>query len=124
VGVVLLRLSIDIAEPGRGLGLGLGGPSDPDSVASDSGATGTGGNSPDVLSVLVIIGGGSNLSSFLTVVVRLWLIESRIRGFRPLARTFFRALMPIQSTSCLIASRSETARRIGVRLVVVVRGSV
>ena len=122
--MVLLRLSIDIADPGRGLGLGLGGPSDPDSVASDSDATGTGGKSLEVLSVLVVIGDGPNLSSFLIAIGRFSLMESSTLGFRPLASTFFRALMPMQSTSCLMASRSETARRIGVRPIVLVRGRV
>lgn len=45
-------------------------------------------------------------------------------GFLPLSITFFRALMPTQSTSCFIASRSETLRRGAVRRIVLVRGSV
>ena len=42
----------------------------------------------------------------------------RIRGFRPLSRTFFLALIPTQSTSCFIASRSETSRLGAVRRMV------
>jgi hypothetical protein len=37
--------------------------------------------------------------------------DLRIRGFRPLWRTILRALMPTQSTSCFMASRSDTLRR-------------
>lgn len=37
------------------------------------------------------------------------------RGFRPLSRTFLRALIPTQLTSCLKASRSDTVRRCAVR---------
>ena len=46
------------------------------------------------------------------------------RGFRPLSSTFLRALCPTQSTSCLSASRSDTARRGAVRRTVLARGSV
>ena len=46
------------------------------------------------------------------------------RGFRPLSSTFLRALWPTQSTSCLSASRSDTARRGAVRRTVLARGSV
>ena len=48
----------------------------------------------------------------------------RIRGFRPLSSTFFRALMPTQSTSCFMASRSDTACRGAVRRIVLARGRV
>ena len=48
----------------------------------------------------------------------------RVLGFRPLSSTFFRALIPIQSTSCFMASRSETVRLGAVRLIVLARGKV
>jgi len=124
VWVVLCRLSTDIAEPGRGLGLGLGGPSDPDSEPSIFNEMLTGGKSAESYDLLAAKEVGPNRSSFLKVPDALLLNESRIRGLRPLARTFFRALMPMQSTSCFIASRSETARRAAVRRMVLVRGSV
>jgi hypothetical protein len=49
----------------------------------------------------------------------------KTRGFRPLASTFFRALIPTQSASCFIASRSETNRLCAVPAVrrTVLRGS-
>ncbi len=48
----------------------------------------------------------------------------RIRGLRPLSRTFFLADIPIQSTSCFMASRSDTARRGAVRRMVLALGRV
>lgn len=70
---------------------------------------------------------GKNLSSFLSVPVPptdadRGRIMPSIRGFRPLSSTFFLALMLTQSTSCFIASRSDTLRRGTVRRSVLVRG--
>lgn len=46
-------------------------------------------------------------------------------SFRPLSITFFRALIPTQSTSCFIASRSDTVLRMTVlRRTVLPRGNV
>ena len=128
VGVALLRNNIDIAEPGRGLGLGLGGaslalaPSLSSSIAT--------------LSKANAMPSGSVESSFTTAASPgpTWVKSSgsgarvtnrsvfdfgwvsSLRGVRPAARTFFRALNPMQSTSCLMASRSDTARRGAVRV--------
>ena len=74
----------------------------------------------------------SNLSSFLDVlavpcllpVVLLPHTTPMILGFLPLSKTFFLALMPTQSTSCFMASRSETARLGAVLRMVLVRGKV
>lgn len=112
VGVALLRLSIDIAEPGRGLGLGLGGPSDSVSSApSDTEATTTGGKSSEPYVRWVVMGSRPKRNSFRMGFEKLLFRDCSMRGFRPLARTFFLALIPMHSTSCFMASRSETARR-------------
>jgi len=138
VGVALLRDSIDKADPGRGLGLGLGGaslslaqslsspfatpkadslplsaksvesPSHPKLVPVDSAAyawaksSGSGACCIANRSVLVL--------DFAVEPSALW------RGVRPAAITFFRALSPMQLTSCCMASRSETVRRGAVRV--------
>jgi hypothetical protein len=100
---------MDIADPGRGLGLGLGGPSDADSSDSPD-SSGMGGGvarssvDPEI----------SNRNSFflrVSIADRLPREDAKSRGFLPLSRTFFRALIPTQLTSCFIASRSETSRR-------------
>lgn len=48
----------------------------------------------------------------------------KMRGLRPLSRIFLRALIPMHSTSCFMASRSDTTRRGAVRRTVLVRGRV
>lgn len=143
---------MDIADPGLGLGLGLGGISD--AVLSSNGTMEEGSSMPlaeierDIIPAMDdipvtadedVIDGGStryetpvsfttmtDLSkrSSLSVEERELLNFVIIRGFRPLSRTFFRALIPIQSTSCFIASLSETVRRGAVRRIVLARGSV
>lgn len=147
VGVWLLRDSIDIAEPGRGVGLGLGGASEsaselgvstisscvallaPDTESSDApsalsdeyvGASTRYDSAPSPLTTATE---ESKRSSFRAEPEER-LKEDRTRGLRPLSSTFFRALMPTQSASCFIASRSETARRGAVRRMVLARGRV
>jgi hypothetical protein len=75
------------------------------------------------LSPLKTITERSKRSSF-SVDVREPLAEVRILGFRPLSRTFLRALIPTQLTSCFIASLSDTARFWAVRRIVPVLGNV
>ncbi len=134
VGVALLRNSIDIAEPGRGLGLGLGGaslalaPSLSSSTAtSKANATPSGSlESPSGRELAPVAAAASpspgwvkSSSSGARVANRsvfdfVWV--NALRGVRPEARIFLCALNPIQSTSCLMASRSDTARRGAVRI--------
>jgi hypothetical protein len=131
VGVALLRSSIDIAEPGRGLGLGLGGASLALALSLSSSPASVKANTiPSTLLELPLCpmlalapsprmawaksrGSGeygANRSDFGFAEA------SALCGVRPAARTFLRALNPMQSTSCRMASRSETARRGAVRV--------
>jgi hypothetical protein len=133
VGVALLRDSIDIAEPGRGLGLGLGGASlalAPSLSSSPpiSNHTAVPSNvlespsrrAPGAAPELAATPGqasekssGSGASVANRSVLVLDGPSALPRGVRPAARTFFRALNPMQSTNCRIASRSDTGRRRG-----------
>jgi hypothetical protein len=132
VGVALLRNNIDIAEPGRGLGLGLGGtslalaPSLSSSIPTVSKANAMPSDSlessfptdPAMAAspgpIWVKSSGSGARVTNRSVFDLVW--PSSLRGVRPDARTFFRALNPMQSTSCLMASRSDTARRGAVRV--------
>lgn len=142
-----------MAEPGLGLGLGLGGILDP-ILSSSKGSMEEGSSAPfiDIESDIIpaieeipvvaeedITEGGSmryeipvslttmtdlsNRSSF-SVDERDELNFVNNFGFRPLSMTFLRALIPMQSTSCFIASRSETARRGADLRIVLARGRV
>lgn len=151
-GVPLRLDNIDIAEPGRGVGLGLGGSSESVSSEPDQAAgwlrlftrIGFGGTAirgrsdeatlppvslPGVLSTRFGPGMGGtvvNRSSLRMGAPFCVALPDRMskRGLRPLSSTFLRALMPMQSTSCFIASRSVTLRRSPVRRTVPVRRSV
>ena len=132
VGVALLR-NKDIAEPGRGLGLGLGGASLAlveslsSSVATSSKANATLSGSLELTSLPVVAaetpslcpvcvkssGSGARVANRI-VLDFVW--ARALLGVRPAARTFLRALNPMQSTSWRMASRSETARRGAVRV--------
>ena len=118
-GVTLRR---DIAEPGRGpgLGLGLGGASLvhalAPSLSSCSSSLAASASASALLSVpesplVVVKSRDANRRDLVAVVV-----VRASRGVRPDSSTFLRALRPMQSTSCRIASRSETARRGAVRV--------
>lgn len=133
VGVALLRNNIDIAEPGRGLGLGLGGASlalaqslsssivttskaidmQSDSLESPFRPEPALAASPGPVWVKSS-GSGARVANR-SVFDFIW-ASALPRGVRPDARTFFRALNPMQSTNCLMASRSDTARRGAVRV--------
>ena len=132
VGVALLR-NKDIAEPGRGLGLGLGGASLAlvqslsSSVATSSKPNATLSRSLGWTPLPVMVAAVSSLdpvwvkssSSGPRVANRIvldFVWVSALLGVRPAARTFLRALSPMQSTSWRMASRSETARRRAVRV--------
>ena len=129
VGVALLRDSIDIAEPGRGLGLGLGGASLALAPSLSSSPASLKAN-PVLFSVLEsplcpmlapssCIGWSKSKGTGEYVANRRVLEfdgESALRGVRPAARTFLRALNPMQSTNWRMASRSETIRRGAVRV--------
>ena len=145
VGVALLLDDIiDIADPGRGLGLGLGGASLPSSLVSSSSHVITLALAPLILllpvsllfpayailpgktpsSGAMSISAGKNRKAFALPVPVADVGVGMARGVRPAASTFFRALIPMQSTSCRIASLSDTVRRGAVRRSVLARGRV
>jgi hypothetical protein len=112
---VPLRRDIDIADVGLGLGLGLGGQSI--SVSSEPEDSGTKLDGTTLSDFMPSENDEEwNRSSFHEFVR---LMDVRMRGFRPLSSTFFRALMPTQSVSCFIAWWSERGRRESVRRLLV-----